>query len=388
MTIWMAVLNISERKMKQFNKLFSVVTLFAVVLFLITCATTSPRAKIFFIATDDANPGEIRTQILKTHKNLADVSIYTYNKSSFQVNFEKIDNWALNAPDWAEKSLETLVYYLMRHAKTDLEVTRSIFRWIAENISYDTEGYFSGNYKYLTPEEVLKYRRSVCQGYADLFTAATSIAGINAITISGWAKGANYNSGDKMPRQPNHAWNGVFLEGKWYLLDCTWASGHVDGPAFIKSYDDFYFLTPPEEFIYSHFPEDAKKQLLKTPISKKDFENLPNLKPPFFKNNLKLISHPFSAFDVDSNVVISFFVPEDVSLMANLYHDNKQLQKLFIRTQREKNMYSMSVNFPLKGKFILRIYVRKGSAEGYYNWAMDYLIRAHRKKKIFYAHNL
>lgn len=34
----------------------------------------------------------------------------------------------------------------------------------------------------------------------------------------------------------------------------------------VYEYDDFYFCPDPEYFVYSHFPEDPKWQLLKQPL--------------------------------------------------------------------------------------------------------------------------
>lgn len=48
-------------------------------------------------------------------------------------------------------------------------------------------------------------------------------------------------------------------------------------------YDDHYFLTDPREFIYEFFPLQEEWQLLKQPISLKDFEELPFVRSLFFR---------------------------------------------------------------------------------------------------------
>ncbi len=376
--------------MNHFFKLIRCLCLILVVSLFLNCASSSPKPKIFFIPSDFADLDSLKVNILETHRDSSNVFIQTYDKSNFPIDFAKLDNRALNVPKWAEKSLSSLVYYLIRNGKSELEAARLIFRWIAENISYDTESYFSGNVSPMTAEEVFNSRKSVCQGYADLFTKAASIAGLYATTISGWSKGAGYTVGDKISDKTNHAWNAVFIKGKWYLLDCTWASGYVDGPVFIKRFDDFYFLTPPEEFIYAHLPINPQMQLLKRPITKKEFENLPNLSPAFFENNLKIISHPYCSFEVDSNAVISLWAPEDVFFTVNLFVDGEKLSIIpsHYKIKREQNKVKISVNFPFKSKFILRIFVRKGNKQGYYGWALDYLVRARKVKKLLYTHDL
>lgn len=48
-------------------------------------------------------------------------------------------------------------------------------------------------------------------------------------------------------------------------------------------YDDHYFLTDPREFIYEFFPLQEDWQLLKQPITLKDFEELPFVRSLFFR---------------------------------------------------------------------------------------------------------
>jgi len=53
-------------------------------------------------------------------------------------------------------------------------------------------------------------------------------------------------------------------------------------------FDDFYFLTDPEEFIDSHFPDDEKWQLLDMPIALEEFERRVFKTSAFFTLGLRL----------------------------------------------------------------------------------------------------
>ena len=57
---------------------------------------------------------------------------------------------------------------------------------------------------------------------------------------------------------PPHAWNAVHVAGSWRLLDCTFVAGKTnpDGREFQKQINEHFFLTDPDEFIYTHFPYD------------------------------------------------------------------------------------------------------------------------------------
>lgn len=59
---------------------------------------------------------------------------------------------------------------------------------------------------------------------------------------------------------------------------------------FRYEYDDHYFLTDPREFIYEFFPLQEDWQLLKQPISLKDFEELPFVRSLFFRY-VSLLGH-------------------------------------------------------------------------------------------------
>lgn len=69
---------------------------------------------------------------------------------------------------------------------------------------------------------------------------------------------------------------------------------HLSPPRF----DDFYFLTDPEEFIDSHFPDEERWQLLDAPVTLEEFELKVFKTSAFFTMGLRLIqphrSHIFT----------------------------------------------------------------------------------------------
>lgn len=54
------------------------------------------------------------------------------------------------------------------------------------------------------------------------------IAGVQCVTVPGYSKGFGYQLGQSFSGEFDHAWNAVFLEGRWHLVDSTWGSGLVD----------------------------------------------------------------------------------------------------------------------------------------------------------------
>ena len=114
--------------------------------------------------------------------------------------------------------------------------------------------------------------------------------------------------------QTDHAWNAVYLKGNWSLLDCTWGAGHVDrNKRYQVRFTEFYFLTDPNKFAYSHFPymddnmeESMKWQLLKTPLSLEKFNSLLDIKPDAFEFGLLPQSHKQSIVQFDDETELTF----------------------------------------------------------------------------------
>ena len=132
---------------------------------------------------------------------------------------------------------------------------------------------------------------------------------------------------------PNHSWNAIKLNGKWYLSDPTWASGipNPETNIFTFRYNDGYFLAHPELFAINHFPIEKKWSLLNDTPSFDAFLNAPILYGNAY-NNLKFHLAP-KTFDNDINIsqtitfqyeLLKAVNPEDIHLdIDNGYHSNR-----------------------------------------------------------------
>ncbi|HEX2899344.1 MAG TPA: transglutaminase domain-containing protein, partial [Bacteroidia bacterium] len=128
-------------------------------------------------------------------------------------------------------------------------------------------------------------RKGVCDDFADLFKAMAEKAGLAAEKIGGWSKGYGYMAGTKFG-QPDHAWNAVFIDDEWHLLDVTWAEGFGETKngklKTTKKFKGGWFDTAPAEFVFKHLPSDPKWQLLEKPLTLAEYENLPVAGPELF----------------------------------------------------------------------------------------------------------
>lgn len=168
-----------------------------------------------------------------------------------------------------------LAQRITKDTQSDSEKVYAIYHWIATNISYDNQLRLNTDLQkkiYVSEENVIKNvlerRKALCGGFAFLFKELCENVGVSAEVVHGFTK--NYSSKIPDDKTPTHTWNVVKLNGNWKLLDITWAVAH--GQSNIP--DDFWYLTNPRDFIYSHYPEDPRWILLPSAISLTEFHSV------------------------------------------------------------------------------------------------------------------
>jgi hypothetical protein len=303
--------------------------------------------------------------------------------SRMNYSYEKIDSHALNAPASAESTIESLAAYLIEPATNDREKARAIFRWIAENIDYNVDVFFGASSGSIRSEDVLKSRRSVCYGYSDLFVSLARESGLEAAMIKGYGKGYGYVPGQHFAGPANHAWNAVRINGSWYLIDCSWGAGYVNGEGkYVRQFDDHYFMTPPSQFIFCHFPEDVRWQLLNQPLTKEEYEDLVYLYADFFNLGL-MLGQRNGTINATNQINISIYAPQDVLMTANIEarapagpgSSGDELDG-YAFCQRDGDRYDIYARFPESGSYILKGYAKRRDDPGKYDSVLEYGIDA------------
>ncbi|MEP2238829.1 MAG: transglutaminase domain-containing protein [Maribacter sp.] len=208
-------------------------------------------------------------------------------RSDFQeIDFTKADSIALYYKDASLKNLPVLTHNLTTSLKTDVEKFRAIYTWISSNIANDYSSYVKISSKRkrfakdreafldwnrnITPKvfkSLLEDKKTACTGYAYLVKEMANLAGFACDIVDGYGRTPTLLL--KEDSAPNHSWNRVQINDKWYLCDATWSAGEtivVNGTPFFQSdYFDGYFLADPVLFAKNHFPIDKESdQGLKT----------------------------------------------------------------------------------------------------------------------------
>lgn len=279
-------------------------------------------------------------------------------------DFSKVDGRAVGATAAHEASLEALARYLCPPNYTETQKARSIFRWMAARIRYDVEALRSGNFPSQEAEQVLRRRSAVCDGYSRLFQALGEKAGLDVTRVVGHSPFNRLVLGLQKggAQDPGHAWNAVLLNGRWRLCDATWGAGAV-GPdgKFRSEFNDFWFCTPPKYFVYTHFPDEPRWQLLESPITRQMFDSYPAVRSGFFRYGLKSSRPLKDPLRITGESTVELECPEDVVTMSRLHDEAGKPVENAALSESPRGLSRSRVRPPGPGKYQLRIYcTRRG----------------------------
>ncbi len=211
-----------------------------------------------------------------------------------QTSFAQTDTLiGIAAPGGSGGSYQKLAHALCDDLPNDQLKANAIYNWITHNISYDVKALQQGKLKEEDPQKVFRQRKGMCAGYSLLFAAMCNEVGVKAVFLSGYSKDWMFDDGDKL-YIPRHAWNAVYIDQKWRLVDATWGAGKlVQSPGWLKrklnraaknplqtsgklkfrfEYDTAYFLSDPLVFRLRHLPSDPIWQLTSTTMPLEVFE--------------------------------------------------------------------------------------------------------------------
>ncbi|WP_458119933.1 transglutaminase-like domain-containing protein [Paenibacillus sp. Z6-24] len=115
--------------------------------------------------------------------------------------------------DWKNSpAVTSLAAKLTQNAITDQQKAQAIYNYITANIKYDYQLAGTLPTVYIPdPQQTLSSRKGICYDYASLNAAMLRSQGIPAKLVMGTASAV----------KEYHAWNEVYLNGKWVTVDAT-----------------------------------------------------------------------------------------------------------------------------------------------------------------------
>ncbi|MGZ3763651.1 MAG: transglutaminase domain-containing protein [Mucilaginibacter sp.] len=273
------------------------------------------------------------------------------SRSAFADTLDKrLFEYAKNTPPDISQDIDKLVEYLKLPATSKRDIAKTFSYWIMQNIAYDIYGFLNESYNQQGIIGTLKEKKGICQDYAELFKAMCDRADIKCYVITGYAKAFGYKPGNKFTKA-NHAWNVIWLDDAYYLMDLTWSSGYIgyvdDSWHYFLKPDISQFFADPDIFVEKHLPANPIWQLQNHPVSMESF--------------LRFADH--SEMLNDSSKYFSF--KDSISMYEKLDKDEREIKSA-------NDAYSF---YPVLKDFAYHYYnqavVYSNTATDYYNAAVN-----------------
>jgi transglutaminase/protease-like cytokinesis protein 3 len=218
----------------------------------------------------------------------------------------------LAMPDEARVSIDAVGRHLAASEPDPARRIKAIHDFVATHLAYDAASYLNRDvYPDQRAEAVFASRLAVCAGYANLMRAIAAVTGDEVVVVVGDARGLS-----REVEGESHAWNAARVDGRWYLVDATWDSGHLKDGAFVREYRTDYLFVPPALIGVTHFPEDPAWQLREQPLTRGEFARQPMMRPKFFADGLQLVEPRRSQVTVQREFAMSLDNPRGRSLIV------------------------------------------------------------------------
>lgn len=304
-------------------------------------------------------------------------------KSDFKhINFAKADSIAKSYQGSNLKNLTILSHFLTRNLDTQVEQFRAIHTWVCLNVESDHSfgettlrkrnkfkndsiSFIEWNNKVLAKfyKKLLEEKKTICTGYAFLIKELATLADIECKIVNGYSRTVTRNVGNI--DIPNHSWNAVKLNDKWYVVDATMSSGffNITKNTFIKDYNDGYFLASPELFIKKNYPLDSVFKFSENIKSLNQFVNAPIVYGNAFKHGVNPIIPETLVTKVEQNkaFVFKFKVLDGTVLggMYLVYSSNFKSGSIKISTSDyNKGILEFKHSFKKKGRYDMHLMVK------------------------------
>lgn len=164
--------------------------------------------------------------------------------------------------------IEDMALSITQNCKTDYDKALELHDWVCKYIYYDSDSITEdGNTAPYTASEVFDTRRAVCLGYANLYAALCRSVGLPCNVVAGYALGvgtgdSRWNEENIEAYESNHAWNEVYIDNRWVIVDPTWDSRNkiINGEMLTdQNFSHLYFDANLKFFSNNHKIVEYKK---------------------------------------------------------------------------------------------------------------------------------
>lgn len=153
--------------------------------------------------------------------------VYDNNIRLYEKNKSKSDAIKYTASIQSNSaSIKSIANQLTEGMTDNYKKALALHDWVCSYMYYDVDALNADETPAYYANDVVKSGRAVCLGFATLYASLCRAVDIPCNVVSGYALGidedtewtdANVNSDEQ-----NHAWNEVYVDGRWVIVDTTW----------------------------------------------------------------------------------------------------------------------------------------------------------------------
>ncbi|KXX70591.1 transglutaminase domain-containing protein [Flammeovirga sp. SJP92] len=283
---------------------------------------------------------------------------------------EKVDQYVKENYPKRFSSIEKFADKIRSDFNNKEDQARAIFCWMANNISYNVKGLneqkvfkytYSNEAQKLAIEkqifheialEALKDKSAICDGYSKLYKAVCDELSIECEIVEGFSR-VYLSDLNRKFQNPDHAWNVIKLDNKWYLVDVTWGAGYLDeSNKFVWEYEPLYFKGSPEVFFRNHYPLDTKWLFIDKSLT--DFTNQPLYYLTSITKGTEVLSPLTSIINSKNQVEIKLKTELEAKKFNYAYDTEQYLQNFKVKNNNDH--LSLVVTPPKRKSKYLTIY--------------------------------
>lgn len=216
--------------------------------------------------------------------------------------------------------VENLANQIDKDFDSDEEKVRATFYWLAKNIRYNLREFYnpkqrSYRFSYSSEAERLQKLQAikdrlinkafqtklgVCEEYAQSFKKVCDLLGIEAHVIKGYVR-INTSEIGAIPSSTNHAWNAVKLNGRFVVLDATWAAGYEFQNRWVRDFNPYYYDISNTDIFKTHYPKERLWILRLGRMAIDEFFNQPIFANSFLTSGATLESPKLGILQSDND---------------------------------------------------------------------------------------
>lgn len=156
--------------------------------------------------------------------------VYEHNKAMYEKDKSISDALKSTASIQSNNSnVISIAQQLTEGLDNDYDKVLALHDWICTYMYYDEDSLDKDETPPYYPTDILKTRKAVCRGYANLMASLCRSINIPCNVVLGYALGTvgvdsdtSWTDETVSTIEQNHAWNEVYVDGRWMIVDTTW----------------------------------------------------------------------------------------------------------------------------------------------------------------------